>query len=118
VQRNPERTRAQEKPQKRSRTAGSTPVAVAVRVDAGKATEAGKIDSKQGEDSKPAQQKPAPPKKLAIVVRAGEREARIDHRGKVAVVFKDTGEVAEIDLEAVEIVGTEEIENEGAEATS
>lgn len=85
--------------------------------EARKAKEAGKIDSKQGEDSKPAQQKPAP-KKLAIVVRAGEREARIDHRGKVAVVFKDTGEVAEIDLEAVEIVGTEEIENEGAEATS
>lgn len=84
----------------------------------GKAAEARKTDSKQGADLKPTQQQPATPKKLAIVVRSGEREATIDRRGKVAIVYKDTGETAEIDLEAVEIVGTEEIENEGSEASS
>jgi len=82
-----------------------------------KAAGTGKTNSKLGEDLKSMQQ-PATPKKLAIIVRSGEREAIIDRRGKVAIVYKDTGETAEIDLEAVEIVGTEEIENEGSTASA
>ncbi|OTP75377.1 ParB/RepB/Spo0J family partition protein [Caballeronia sordidicola] len=87
-------------------------------VDLTKGVEAGKTDSKQNEDPKPTQQQPGAPKKLAIVVRAGEREATVDRRGRIVIVYKDTGELAEIDLEAVEIVGTEEIKNEGAEIPS
>jgi ParB family transcriptional regulator, chromosome partitioning protein len=59
-----------------------------------------------------------PIKELAVVVRVGDRVATIARRGKVEAIFKDTGEVAEINLATVEIVGTEVIEKESVESVS
>ncbi|CAH0445348.1 Nucleoid occlusion protein [Ralstonia syzygii subsp. syzygii] len=57
-------------------------------------------------------------KRLAIVVKAGERVATMGRGGKVEVIFKDTGEVAEIELAGLEIMGTEVIEHENVESLS
>ena len=57
-------------------------------------------------------------KKLAVIVRAGERVTTIGRGGRVQVIFKDTGEVAEIDVAALEIVGTEVIDHENVESVS
>ena len=51
-------------------------------------------------------------KQLAIVIKDGERIATIMHNCKVEIMYRDTGEVAEIDLATVEIVGTEVIDHE------
>jgi len=51
-------------------------------------------------------------KRLAIIVKDGERIATVMHSRKVEILYKDTGEMAEIDLAAVEIVGTEAIHHE------
>ncbi|ENZ95981.1 hypothetical protein, partial [Xanthomonas fragariae] len=51
-------------------------------------------------------------KKLAIVVKAGGRVATMGRGGKVEVIFKDTGDVAVIELASLEIVGTEVIKHE------
>ncbi|CAE6850862.1 Transcriptional repressor protein KorB [Paraburkholderia aspalathi] len=57
-------------------------------------------------------------KRLAIVIKDGERIATVMHSRKVEIIYKDTGEVAEIDLAAVEIVGTEVIHHENATSAS
>ncbi|WP_052689208.1 ParB/RepB/Spo0J family partition protein [Xanthomonas albilineans] len=51
-------------------------------------------------------------KKLAIVVKVGGRVATMGRGGKVEVIFKDTGDVAVIELASLEIVGTEVIKHE------
>jgi ParB family chromosome partitioning protein len=46
-------------------------------------------------------------KKLVIVVKNGERIATVMHSSKIEIIYKDTGEVAKIDLAMVDVVGTE-----------
>lgn len=79
----------------------------------------GKANDKITETSKPAATKTQEAvKKLAIVVRDGERIATVMCSRKVEIIYKDTGEVAEIDLAAVEIVGTEVIHHENSASAS
>lgn len=79
----------------------------------------GKADDKVTEPNKPAATKAQEVvKKLAIVIKDGERIATVMHSRKVEILYKDTGEVAEIELAAVEIVGTEVIHHENSSRTS
>lgn len=79
----------------------------------------GNADDKVTELNKPAATKTQEVvKKLAIVIKDGERIATVMHSRKVEILYKDTGEVAEIELAAVEIVGTEVIHHENSTRTS
>lgn len=79
----------------------------------------GNADDKVTEPNKPAATKAQEVvKKLAIVIKDGERIATVMHSRKVEILYKDTGEVAEIELAAVEIVGTEVIHHENSSRTS
>lgn len=79
----------------------------------------GKDDDKGTESNQPAATTTQEAvKRLAIVIKDGERIATVMHSRKVEIIYKDTGEVAEIDLAAVEIVGTELIHHENATSAS
>ncbi|MEB0014484.1 ParB/RepB/Spo0J family partition protein [Glaciimonas sp. Cout2] len=76
-------------------------------------------DDKVTDPNKPAATKTQEAvKKLAIVIKDGERIATVMHSRKVEILYKDTGEVVEIELAAVEIVGTEVIHHENSTRTS
>lgn len=79
----------------------------------------GKDDDKGTESNQPtATTTQEAVKRLAIVIKDGERIATVMHSRKVEIIYKDTGEVAEIDLAAVEIVGTEVIHHENTTSAS
>lgn len=61
---------------------------------------------------------PKAAKRLAIIVKDGERMATVMHSRRVEIIYKDTGEVAEIDLAAIQVVGTEVISHEENSATT
>lgn len=42
------------------------------------------------------------------------REASLAPVGLVSIVYADTGEVCEVDLSAVQVIGMEEVENESS----
>ena len=56
-------------------------------------------------------------KRLVIVVKNGERIATVMHSSKIEIIYKDTGEVAEIDLAMVDVIGTE-LQHENSTYTS
>ena len=60
---------------------------------------------------------PAVVASLAIIVKDGERVATVMRSRQVEIIYKDTGEVAEIDLAALEVIGTEETYHEDNSAT-
>lgn len=58
---------------------------------------------------KPTAPAVAKPRALAILVKIDGRLARLTQTGKVQIAYKDSGETAEIELAAAEIIGTEDV---------